>query len=238
VDPYADWAPFYDAMQGNRPEAVAYARGLIEKHHPNARSVLELGCGTGAVLEQLQARYRVAGVDLSQQMLDVAARKLPKATLVQGDMTTIELDETFDVVLCLFDSINHLGEFQQWEAAFDRAYDHLDEGGVFVLDMNTQLHLSELAEDPPVTRWLPNGDFSMLDIVESDDGSVAVEIAVFEHRRGADYRLHSARITEVSFPAKQVKASLRERFRRVAVYDHQRSRPSPLSYRLHFACTK
>jgi SAM-dependent methyltransferase len=238
VDRYADWAPFYDSMQGDRSEAVAYARRLMEKHHAAPRSVLELGCGTGTVLEQLPRRYRLAGVDLSKQMLAVAARKLPKARLVQHDMTTIDLGETFDVVLCLFDSINHLPAFEHWEAVFDRAHEHLDEGGIFVFDMNTQLHLSELAEDPPITQWTREGDFSMLEVVEADDGSVAVEITVFEHRRGGDYRLHSAHIPEVSFPAEQVKASLRERFRRVSVYDHQRSRPSSLSYRLHFVCTK
>jgi SAM-dependent methyltransferase len=238
MDPYADWAPFYDAMQGDRPEAVAYARGLIEKHRPDAQSVLELACGTGAVIEQLHPRYRVAGVDLSQEMLDVAARKLPHARLVQGDMTKVDLGETFDVVLCIADSINHLRPFRQWEALFARAHEHLVDGGIFVFDLNTELHLSELAEDPPLTSWSDAGDFRMLDIREAGRDGVSVEVTVFELRPDGAYRLHSARIPEISYPVERVTASLRKRFRRVRVYDRFRTRPTPLSERLHFVCTR
>jgi SAM-dependent methyltransferase len=238
MDAYADWAPFYDAMQGDRPEAVAYARGLIETHHPAAQSVLELACGTGTVLEQLHPRYRVSGVDRSQEMLRVAARKLPQARLVQGDMTKVDLGETFDVVLCIADSVNHLRPFAKWEALFARAHEHLADGGVFVFDMNTELHLSELAEDPPLTSWSEAGDFTMLDIREAGRAGVAVEVTVFERRPNGDYRLHSARIPEISYPVERVTASLRRRFRRVRVYDRFRARPTALSERLHFVCTR
>ena len=36
-------------------------------------------------------------------------------------MTRFDLGETFDVVLCVFDSINHLVRFSDWERVFDRA---------------------------------------------------------------------------------------------------------------------
>jgi ubiquinone/menaquinone biosynthesis C-methylase UbiE len=50
---YEVFAPFYDAVQGDRAEHVTYMRELIEKHHPTARTVLELACGTGSILKQL-----------------------------------------------------------------------------------------------------------------------------------------------------------------------------------------
>ena len=61
------------------------------------------GIGPG----QLEPSYDVSGVDRSEAMLDVARRKLPGARLVHDDMTTVDLGETFDVVLCVYDSINH-----------------------------------------------------------------------------------------------------------------------------------
>jgi hypothetical protein len=57
-------------------------------------------------------------------MLEVAAAKLPGVPLVEADMTQFELGERFDVVLCVYDSINHLLEFGQWEAVFDRVHEH------------------------------------------------------------------------------------------------------------------
>jgi hypothetical protein len=104
--------------------------------------------------------------------------------------------------------------------------------------MNTQLHLSQLAADPPQTRWSDDGDFTVLDIVENGRAGVVVEVSVFERQGNGDYRLHSVRIPEISFPVERVERALRKRFARVRVYDQFRSRPTALSERLHFVCTR
>lgn len=235
---YDRWAPFYDAMRGDQAAPAAYVRGLIEKHRPGARTLLELGCGTGAILEQLRPHYAVTGVDASPAMLRVAREKLPGVRLVRGDATALALGESFDVVLCVADVVNHLRPFRTWEALFARARAHLVDGGVFVFDMNTELALSKLAAEPPVAEWSPQGDLTLLDVVEARGDGVSVEVAVFERRRGDAYRLHRASVHEVSFPAERVRAALRARFRRVHVYDEERRRPSRLSERLHFACVR
>jgi SAM-dependent methyltransferase len=225
-------------MRGDQAEPVAYVRGLIEKHHPGAETLLELGCGTGAVLEQLRRRYAVTGVDRSRKMLRIAKTKVPGARLVCADITEVELGETFDAVVCIADVVNHLRPFRAWEALFARAHRHLADGGVFVFDMNTQLHLSQLAADPPIVAWSPEGHFTMLDVHEAAGAGVEVEATVFEHRGGDGYRLHTAVVPEISFPVERVTRSLRTRFRRVRVYDHERARPSRLSSRLHLVCTR
>src|SRR5262245_1992768 len=106
-------------MRGDPAGPAAFARGLIELHAPEARTLLELGCGTGAVLELLP--FDLTGVDLSEEMLRVARAKRPGARFVHGDMTTLALGETFDVVLCIADAINHLRPFAQWERVFARS---------------------------------------------------------------------------------------------------------------------
>jgi SAM-dependent methyltransferase len=233
---YERWAPFYDAMRGDQTAAIDYVAGLIEKHHPEARRLLELGCGTGAVLARLRHHYDVTGVDLSEQMLRVARKKLPGVRLLRADVTSVELDETFDVVVCVADVVNHLRPFRKWEALFARAHAHLVDGGIFVFDMNTQLHLSQLAADPPLTAWSPEGHFTMLGVAEGPRGGVTIEITVFERRRDGTYRLHGDRVPEISYPAERVTQALRSRFRRVRVYDEARARPSRRSERLHYVC--
>jgi predicted TPR repeat methyltransferase len=238
METYDVFAPFYDAVQGDRAEHAAYVRTLIDKHHPGAKTVLELACGTGSILRQLQSRYAVTGVDLSEGMLEIAARKVPRATLIRGDMTGIWLDETFDVVLCVYDSINHLLKFADWEAVFERAREHLEDGGLFVFDINTERRLAFLAAQPALTEWFGDGDLMVLDVVDKRGRGVAWSIRVFEHLGGNAYRLHAEDIPERSFPADRVKRSLQRRFRRVWTYDARRKRPSPLSERLHFVCRK
>jgi predicted TPR repeat methyltransferase len=213
-------------------------RSLIQKHHPEATSVLELACGTGSVLKQLDADYEVTGVDLSERMLEIAARKVPRARLIRADMTRVALDESFDVVLCVYDSINHLLKFGQWEAVFDRAHAHLHDGGLFVFDVNTERRLASFVPQPPVTQWFGDGDLMVLDVVDGGKGVFVWSIRVFEHLGDGSYRLHTEDIREAAFPADRIRRGLQKRFRRVWTYDEERSRPSPSSGRLHFVCRK
>jgi SAM-dependent methyltransferase len=233
---YSAYARFYDATQGDRAEHATYIRSLLKKHHPRAKTVLELACGTGSVLKQLQAQYDVVGVDLSDEMLAIARRKVPGVRLVRSDMRTVDLGERFDVVLCVYDSINHLTRFRDWEAVFRRARQHLNDRGVFVFDINTQQRLSAFAAASPVVERFGDDDVMVIDIVEAPRGAVDWHIEVFEHVRGSAYRRHRDEIREMSFPPERIRTALRRRFTRIWTYDATRARPSAQSNRLHFVC--
>jgi SAM-dependent methyltransferase len=233
---YSAYARFYDPTQGDRAEHAAYIRSLLQKHHPKAKTVLELACGTGSILKQLQPHYHVTGVDLSDEMLVIARKKVPGVRLVRGDMTTVDLGERFDVVLCVYDSINHLTRFRDWEAVFRRAREHLSGGGVFLFDINTVHRLAASSGAPPMVQWFGDGSLMVIAIVDAPRGAVDWEINVFERVRGSSYRLHLDMIREVSFPAERIRAALRKRFTRIWTYDARRARPSTRSDRLHFVC--
>jgi SAM-dependent methyltransferase len=190
------------------------------------------------VLKQLQPRYEVVGVDVSAPMLEVAAGKLPGVRLVQGDMSRVALGERFDVVLCVFDSINHLLTFEEWEAVFDRALEHLAEGGIFVFDINTEAQLERFAAQPPLSQWFEGANVMIMDVSRAADGVYLWTIRVFEDLGGDNYRLHAEDVPEVTFPPQRIKSSLLERFAQVRVYDASRARPSPRSGRLHFVCRR
>lgn len=235
---YDVFAPFYDAVQGDRADHAAYIRSKIEEHHPEAKTLLELACGTGSVMKQLASSYEVTGVDRSEAMLAVAREKLPDARLVEGDMTTVDLGETFDVVLCAFDSINHLLHFEEWEAVFDRAHAHLNGGGIFVFDVNTEWQLARFASEQPLTQWFDGWNVMILDVAAMTDDTYLWMIRVFEALGDENYKLHAEDVPEVAFPAERIEASLLERFARVDVFDASRPEPSPESARLHFVCRR
>jgi SAM-dependent methyltransferase len=236
VTSYAAFAPFYDEVMGDRGREGAYVRGLIERHHPQAARVLELACGTGAILEQLHAHYETAGLDISKGMLEIASGKVPQARLFLEDMTQFDLGETFDVVLCVYDSLNHLVRFEQWEAVFDRAREHLAPGGIFVFDVNTERKLAWFADAPPWMQWFGDDSLLLIDVRDGQNGVYDWKVRIFEHVRGSTYRLHAEDIREAAFPIERIKAALGERFRRVRVYDAERSRPTARSLRLYFVC--
>src|SRR5918992_3821250 len=112
--PYATVGRFYDAAMGDRRATAAYIRRLIVQHKAEAKTLLELACGTGAILQSLAKYYDVVGLDLSPEMLSFARKRLPHVQLFRKDMVTFDLRRKFDVIICVFDSINHVLRFADW----------------------------------------------------------------------------------------------------------------------------
>jgi len=87
----------------------------------NAASILDVGCGTGNILAQIQGEKALFGIDLSTQMIEVAKQKLGKnATVVVGDAEKLPWsDNMFDTVCCTFsfhhypNPLNVLNEIQR-----------------------------------------------------------------------------------------------------------------------------
>jgi SAM-dependent methyltransferase len=99
---------------------------------------LEFGIGTGRIALPLADRgVRVAGIDLSQAMLDQLAKK-PGAELIEvtrGDFATTRTEGTFSLVYLVFNTIMNLTTQAEQVACFRNAAAHLDRGGRFVIEV-------------------------------------------------------------------------------------------------------
>lgn len=121
---------------------ASYISGLIKRHSPGARKVLDLGCGTGRHdLLLWKMGYDVYGVDRSEEMLAVANGQLasldPQPSTLNfslGDIRTVRLDHTFDAVISLFHVISYQITNADIAAAFATAMAHLNPGGLFIFD--------------------------------------------------------------------------------------------------------
>jgi SAM-dependent methyltransferase len=211
VTDYAGFSLFYDQIMGDRSEEVERVLAQIRRHHPAARSLLELGCGTGAILAGLGEEFATTGLDRSPEMLAVASTRIPAAQLVRADMTSFKLDARFDVVICVFDTLNHLPRFPQWLALFERAYEHLEENGLFIFDVNTAGRLRRL-EGPPAYFDEVDGNAVLMTVLPAGDSLWLWETRIFEHQGGSQYRLHHERIYERGEPLSRIRAELAGRF--------------------------
>jgi SAM-dependent methyltransferase len=235
---YDTFGNFYDAVMGDRTEPTERLRGFIRKANPKATNVLELACGTGSVLKHVSKHYDVWGLDLSNRMLSIAREKVPQAKLSRQNMVTFHLREKFDVICCVYDSINHILTFADWKQLFRNAHHHLESGGVFIFDINTQKKLDRHIAEPVWVHRFGN-NFLIMKVTGREKNSESNwNIKVFERLTGNRYLLHEEDIQEVSFSMRRIVRALRVHFPTVEIIDTDRKRPSLESERLYFVCKK
>lgn len=93
----------------SRNELISWA---LAKFFPDARSLLEVGCGTGQVLENIRSATsirRLVGTEIHAKGLAFCRQRLPEAEFMQMDARAIPFAEEFDVV-CAFDVIEHVDD--------------------------------------------------------------------------------------------------------------------------------
>jgi SAM-dependent methyltransferase len=142
---FGAYAQYYDLLYRDKDYAgeAAFIQQLLRQHAPEARTVLELGCGTGTHAALLATQgYSLHGVDLSDEMLDAArqrTRALPadvqqRLSFSQGNARDCRVGRQFDVVLSLFHVVSYQSTNADLQAMFDTVAQHLKPGGVFIFD--------------------------------------------------------------------------------------------------------
>ncbi len=106
---------------------------------PAGGSILELGVGTGRLAFALAERgFAVTGVDIAPTMLAQASARrstlepeiADRVALKRGDLTAIDLKQTFDLVICPYFTLAHLPRGMAWKNAFATMARHLQSGGL------------------------------------------------------------------------------------------------------------
>lgn len=142
---FQHYARYYDLLYKDKdyPAETAYILSLIRKYQPDAKTILDLGCGTGRHASLLAEHdFEVVGVDFSESMISLAqSRKqqlAPDAAkrihFQEGDIRQIDLGRQFDVVLSLFHVFSYLTTNQDLKQGFQSVYKHLRPGGLFLFD--------------------------------------------------------------------------------------------------------
>lgn len=116
---------------------------LINRYLPNAKTILDLGCGTGRHAFHLADKgYAVTGVDHSDDMLSVAKDQASSfgrpeynsPSFLSGDIREVRLGQTFDVIVSLFHVMSYQSTNEDLQKTFETASVHLEPNGIFIFD--------------------------------------------------------------------------------------------------------
>jgi SAM-dependent methyltransferase len=111
---------------------------LARSHGLAGRMVLDIGCGTGSsFLPLVQKGYEVVGCDISPRMLERAAERAPGVRLELADMRRLDVLGSFDLVLCLDDTLNYILDADELSGTFAGIARNLSPSGIAVWDVNT-----------------------------------------------------------------------------------------------------
>lgn len=108
----------------------------------SGKNILELACGTGRLTQKIaNANYHVTGIDISEQMLNIAKKKLKSSSkkiqnnikYIQGNMSNFNLDKKFSLVIIPFNSFNFLLTSDEQRNTIKNVYNHLFKGGILAL---------------------------------------------------------------------------------------------------------
>ena len=147
--PFTALARVYDAIMADiEYDAWAgFILGYAADMGLTPGTALDLACGTGGLTRELhRAGLTVTGLDASGEMLKMAAERVPDVRFVTGDLRTFALNERFDLITCVFDSLNNLMGDGELVQALGQCCAHLAPGGLLAFDVNTKAGVRELWE--------------------------------------------------------------------------------------------
>lgn len=188
----ASWWPLISPPSHYVEEAADLLPTLMAAPDGPPRTLLELGCGGGSLASHLKGHLQLTLSDVSPQMLDVSRQVNPECDHVLGDMRTLDLGRTFDLVL-VHDAIMYAVDEPAVRATLATASRHCRPGGAVVILPDCvretfQPGATVHGEDAPDGRalrflewtWDPDPDDTAFDVayaflLREADGSIRME---------------------------------------------------------------
>ena len=134
---YKELAKYYDLIYHwkDYKAEVDTIQDLIKKYKTSeGDNLLDVGSGTGMHIKYFKDEFSCTGIDINNEMVEVAKTKVKGVKFKQGDMINFDLNSEFDVILCLFSSIGYVKTYDNLEKTIMNFANHLKKGGVLIIE--------------------------------------------------------------------------------------------------------
>lgn len=96
--------------------------------------MLDVACGTGKHMEYLRNDFNIDGIDLSINQVTAARKKFPNNRIEQSNMIDFDMNDNYDIVVCLFSSIGYLLTKDNLDESVRCMTRHLKPGGILLIE--------------------------------------------------------------------------------------------------------
>ncbi len=133
---YNKSARFYDALYHFRDYKSASEKlyQIIKSNNSSAKTVLDTACGTGKHMEHIRKYFDTEGLDVSEDLLNIAKERCPGSKVHLQSMIDFDLKKKYDVITCLFGSIAYVKTLENLYKTIDTMSKHLNPDGLLILE--------------------------------------------------------------------------------------------------------
>ncbi|SCX20340.1 dTDP-3-amino-3,4, 6-trideoxy-alpha-D-glucopyranose [Agrobacterium sp. DSM 25558] len=184
---FANYAEIYDTLNATKDygEEARFINRLLREIAPEARTLINFGCGTGQHdLALAELGFETLGVELSEHMLGQAQARIPQTGMLagktrfkQGDFRTFDAGQSFNAVVSLFHVMSYQISDADVASAFATMSKHMTKGSVALFDLWHGPAVDHVRPETRVRR-AENSNFKILRVAEPQHGHGAHVVIV------------------------------------------------------------
>jgi SAM-dependent methyltransferase len=184
-----DLAYIHDVGHGDYAlKSAPYILEILVQNNIRDGLVVDLGCGSGlSALELTKARYQIFGVDISEALIAIARTRVPSAEFRVESLFKIDIPSC-NAVISIGECLNYLfdgdNNSQILMQLFERIYNSLASGGVFIFDIAEP---GQLIEGKRVKNFTEGKDWIVLVEKEEDQEKLVLSRRIVTLRKVGEY---------------------------------------------------
>lgn len=241
IAPYIKLSEIYDRLMDHvdYKHWSDYILKLIKRTGREVESVIDLSCGTGSFINQMNGKIdTIIGCDNSREMIREAVKKknINSDYLFVNDIRKSAIKgNCFDCVLFLYDSLNYLIDNISLENSLTEIYRILSNNGIFIFDVVSESHCIEHYGDFHESEYWDDEGYSRHSFYDSENGYQFNEFRIVI--KGETYiEKHQQKVYDLDY----LKSVLNKcQFKIIGTYnDFSDQKTDTIPGRVHFLCTK